>query len=955
MEPSTFLEHVLGTEGYYCVFGTRADSKRRIQKFYTSIDRAVAAAQDMDANDLDAYFALATFETDEGRTKDNAKQLRALFLDLDCGAKKPFPTQPDAVKALRAFCKDVGLPKPTAVNSGRGIHVYWPLIEPANVDDWLPVAQKLKRVCAAAGFEADPAVTADAARILRMPGTRNHKDDPPAPVEVLGLEMAGSYDLDDLSARLDGYAGSIKDDKPFVPSAARVLDRVPGGNALMQRLMGNAENVFRTIMQRTAAGTGCEQLGHIALNQNDIDEPLWRGALSIAKFCSDGAEAAHKISRGHDEYDPDVTERKLKPIKGPYRCQWFDEHRPGVCAQCPHFGKITSPIVLGRHIKEAQPEDNIVEDTDPETGRTTVLAIPDYPKPYFRGKNGGVYIRRQAEADDIPEEVCIYPNDLYFTQRVFDEEFGEMLLAKLHLPRDGVRTFVLSLTQATSKDELRKELSKQGVVATYKGQWELIMSYTSSWVADLQANTIADKARRQFGWTDDKMTSFCLGAAEVFGDRVEYNPPSSATAYLYPAFEPRGTLKGWIEQADFYNREGMEAYQFKIGHTLGSPLMRLTAAHAAIFAIYSDGSGRGKTTTQEFALTAFGDPRTLMFSAEDTPNSRMNRLEVFKDLPAEFDELTEMGSKAVSSLVYQSYEGRQKARMSSGSNAERLRGDPWRLCIGMSSNVSPIARIMQAKSAPKGEIARVLEHHIQPYKFSSKSETDAFAPTVGDNTGQVAVPYLQYIINNRDEVSAVLRQLQSEIDRRADLSQPGRFWSYTAAVSLTSIVILRKLGFVKYDMKRLMDWAVEMVLDNKRRDLETVMRVENVVTEYVADMYSSILWIKSTEDARSTSHGSGLDTLMVPEHEPRGRLVGRYETDVKRLYLLPKPLRDWCSNQQLNYDSVLSELMDKMNGERKKVRISKGTKLNLPPADVIIIDCAGMDIQPETEDGGAED
>lgn len=948
MNTSDFLAQVLGDDGYYCVFGAKAATKQRIQKFYTSIDQLVQSGINLDQNGLDAYFALATFETDESRTKDNAKQLRALFLDLDCGEDKDFPDQTTAIAALREFCKTTKLPKPYLVNSGRGVHVYWPLTAPVSVSDWLPVANKLKRACAAENFGADPAVTSDAARVLRIPTTHNHKSDPPAAVSVLNVDGVSPITLQAAEELLDNYAERITGTSSgglFVPSPARLPH---GGNALMDRLRGNKEAVFRNILLKTQAGQGCAQIAYALTNQAEIDEPLWRASLSIAKFCSDGHKAAHKLSDQHPEYDPDETEYKLRMIKGPYTCAKFDSYNPGVCAGCPNFGRIKSPIVLGQMVLEAEPEDNIVEVPAPEEGAPPItVEIPEYPKPYFRGKYGGIYVREAMEdPDELPREVCIYANDLYFDRRVFDHVLGEVVLAKLHLPRDGIRAFSVPLRDLTARDKLREALSYYGVIASNAKQWENIMSYTTTWVSHLQATTVADEARRQFGWTDDEMTSFVLGDREVFADRIEFNPPSNVTAPYMGMFEKSGTLDGWKKQADFYNRDGMEPWQFKVGHTIGSPLMRFFPYHAGIFAIYSDGSGHGKTTTQAFGLTAYGDPRLMMFDKKDTINAKENRMEIYKDLPVEFDEVTNMTSEALSDLVYGAYGGRQRNRMSGGSNAERFRGEPWKVSMGMSSNVSPMSRIMETKSSPKGEQARVLEHHIHAYQFSSKAETDAFAADLGRHVGHVADPFLQYIMQNKDKVLAMLTAVQADIDKRADLTMANRYWSATAAVSIVALIICRELDLLHYNIKAVTDWAVKMIADNKRRDSETTINIQNVVNEYVSENYSSILWIKSTDDRRSGGDPvTGIDNLVVPDHEPRGRLVGRYETDLKMLYLLPKPLRAWCAKQQLNYDSVLAELTSKMSGQRRKVRISKGTKLNLPATDAIVVDCSNLEIE----------
>ena len=146
-----------------------------MEKFYDSIDAVLTKAQELDEAGFDAYFALATFEEAGSRKVTNVKELRTFCLDLDCGPSKEYENQNEAMLALRGFCKKLDLPKPLLINSGRGIHVYWFLSEPISMEEWLPVAETLKRLCAEHNLLADPAVTADAARVLRVPRTHNHK------------------------------------------------------------------------------------------------------------------------------------------------------------------------------------------------------------------------------------------------------------------------------------------------------------------------------------------------------------------------------------------------------------------------------------------------------------------------------------------------------------------------------------------------------------------------------------------------------------------------------------------------------------------------------------------------------------------------------------------------------------------------------------------------------------
>ena len=378
METTEFLRRALGEGGFYCVFASRSADDRRTQKFYDSIDAVIENAHKFDEQGFDTYFALATFHDAGSRKVDNVKQLRAFFLDLDCGPSKDFQTQQEAIGALKDFCRKVSLPRPLMINSGRGVHVYWMLKEAVDLETWLPVAEKLKRLCAEHNFLADTAVTADAARVLRVPETHNYKSDPPYDVTYFGMTMPDSVNI-------DVFAEYLGNDPIPVPKRY-----VPSSNSVMDALLGNKKNVFKDIVTKTLKGAGCAQIENVITNQEDISEPLWRAGLSIAKFCEDGEKAAHVMSKNHPEYDARDTMKKMGLIKGPYLCATFDEFNPDVCGSCPNWGKIKSPINLGSRIKEATEEDNIVEapSIDLPDAPVNTYTIPAYPEPYFRGQVG---------------------------------------------------------------------------------------------------------------------------------------------------------------------------------------------------------------------------------------------------------------------------------------------------------------------------------------------------------------------------------------------------------------------------------------------------------------------------------------------------------------------------------------------------------------------------------------
>ena len=124
------------------------------------------------------------------------------------------------------------------VNSGYGIHVYWVLTESVPYVEWLPVAQGLKDMCIQHNLLADNGVTADAARVLRVPETHNHKRGTQKPVMFFGTGEFREVEFDEF-ARLVGREGVT------IPTKVDNEE-----NALKRALIENSENSFRVILDK---------------------------------------------------------------------------------------------------------------------------------------------------------------------------------------------------------------------------------------------------------------------------------------------------------------------------------------------------------------------------------------------------------------------------------------------------------------------------------------------------------------------------------------------------------------------------------------------------------------------------------------------------------------------------------------------------------------------------------
>tara|TARA_R110002124_G_scaffold24982_2_gene90670 strand:+ start:6119 stop:8944 length:2826 start_codon:yes stop_codon:yes gene_type:complete len=935
MNTRSFLQRALADSGSYCIWAHNKKNERIQQKFYQTIDQVIDKADELDTEGYDCYFALATFKEATSRKVTNVHKLQSFFLDIDCGdikaeEDKGYATQEEALVALQGFCKTLKLPMPVLINSGRGVHVHWQLSEPVVFDDWYPVAARLKAMTKVHGLVCDNAVTSDAARILRIPSTHNYKTTPPTKVTYFGSAEQARINFDTFSELLGNDP---------IPVPERTM--VEEFSAAVQGMHNNKENYFKDIIAKSSRGDGCAQIAHVMMNPNEVSEPLWFDAVSIIKHCVDGGrEGAHKISKGYDGYDAAETDSKYDTTKHVHRCDTFNDNRPDVCTDCKHWGKIGSPITLGQRIKEAEEEDNVVS-AGTESGGSETYNIPPYPKPYFRGATGGVYTRSKTEDGDIDEKL-IYHNDLYVVKRVQDVESGEGIVMRLHLPIDGVREFTVPLTAVTSKDEFRKHMAMHGVAVT---RMDDIMNYTTRWVNELQATTATQHARRQFGWTGDDFESFVLGDKEIFGDRVEGNPPSTPTRDLFHMFKPKGTMEEWKDMVNFYNRDGFELHQYIVATSFGSPLMALSPIACSGFHVHSTESGLGKTTAMYVGASVWGKPKELVIEKNDTQNSRMLRGEVYHNLPLYIDEMTNAKADELSDMIYQLSGGRQKNRMAGGGNTERARGEPWSLLTVTTGNTSIIEKVSLAKAMPKAEAQRMLETKAKKLFDESKTKhlTDDHAYAAENLYGHAGTIYIQYVINNIEEVRTLLTRVQQAIDKEAGLKAENRFWSAGVACTITGAMIARRLGLIMYDTKNLMKYALGLLKENLRNVSEMGSSVQETLNNYLHENWGSVLKIRSTDDLRG-GQDNGLDELVIPEVDPRVRLVGRYETDVKKLYLTPKPLKAWCGKQDLNYSSFKEELIKHMGAKDMTMRLTRGTSTQLPPTRVICVDCSNSPI-----------
>jgi hypothetical protein len=301
------------------------------------------------------------------RNQGNVDALKSIWVDLDF---KDYATPHEALKTFTDFRCSIGLPPPSfIVFSGNGAHIYWSFTHEISLHAWQPIANSLKNALIAHKVKCDTGCTVDSARILRVPGTLNHKTNPPHKVEL--IHSGEDYAVEEIAQILAPFAGATAQQtlsrsmvaaSPAVNPVLRHLP--PGGGLSFQRGLvmetggeGLEPEPFRAPdLNADAIIDGCPFLAETMLTGGAKNgQPLWNLTTLAATFLPDGENIAHELSKGHTTYSQEDTqklyERKQKEIaernvRWP-SCRAFENNGCTQCATCPHRGKIKSPLNLG--------------------------------------------------------------------------------------------------------------------------------------------------------------------------------------------------------------------------------------------------------------------------------------------------------------------------------------------------------------------------------------------------------------------------------------------------------------------------------------------------------------------------------------------------------------------------------------------------------------------------------
>ncbi len=911
MQPLEFLAAVLPPpgHGYYCSVAL----PNKIHKFSTDMSDVANNAERWAPQRKDVYFALATFKTDDSREAVNASYIKSLFIDMDGYASKK-----EAASALSAFLARTQLDRfgtPWVVASGGGLHCYWALEQPVEIARWKPVGEALKRLCKKEALAIDMTVPADAARILRVPGTFNFKPKYPEPRPVKLLVEGCTVDFEAFSQSIFELAGP-----PDVePAPALAPLALPGQRPTMSKtgvqMLANSATKFKTILLRTRDGDGCAQLAHyIERASEDGMEPLWRAMLSQAKYCDDGVKAATWLSQLHP-YDPQRMNTKLREIKGPYGCDKIDSENPLVCRTCKHFGKITNPLALGRELVADTSEKEVVlpaQDPDDEPVR---IKRPTPPKGYAYGANGGVYMEKIVEEADggrRKRQVMILPYDLFVVDLLNRE--GEHTAHMVATRNDGPVDVLLPQRYTVSKDECIKALAQQNILAAFgAGNDVNLFGYVRACVEELSVNKRPVRVPTQYGWQDDG--SMVINGQVVYPDGASRRVPMPDLENLERATRPKGTLENWRKFPQLLIKHKLYDMLAMMCIGFGSPLMRFTQMSALTFHAGSTESGTGKSLTLSAVASIMGHPvnyRTGKNTSAVTMQQRCGNLNSYAFVSDEITHKSRQDMEWFPGLIFDLAEGRGKEKSEAHHNRERVNNVSWSLLAFLTSNMHMHDYMSGSRQfSSNGELFRMLEWTPNKVLSWTDEETEIIK-LLHHNHGVAGEKYVRWLVQNEDVARDITEKCVARLKREWKMTGDERYW----AAGCGAVVAGAILASSRY--ANVVDIPVDMVIESLRKLVEKARIVvktgartaEDVLNAFTREHYGMFVVVKPSNGSLLAELGNG---QAIDHSITRSRVMGRVEHGIDNsefvdYYIEEQVIKAHCVAMSFGYDDFKRQI-----------------------------------------------
>lgn len=763
-----------------------------------SMDRMLEKAMRL-TQTKDVYFGLHLMDElpPPGKRSSVEKISCMSFIHEEYDVKGPAHKEqnlPETLEELLSFLHGLECPPSIVVHSGNGVHTYWLLQEYITVAEenrgWIKRIVKgyekhTHRLGMERGWKFDP--VADLARVLRIPGTLNHKSDPPKQAVVIEANLT-RYPLSAFEKHADAQEAYSGSKIPFTPNP---------------ELVGPAKRILE----------GCGFIRYCRDDSANLPEPAWYAMVTNVAPASDGIEAVHELSAEYGDYSIEETDRKIRHAleqNKPHGCQYI---RDCLGFDCPAGGcGVKAPVVFSLYTKEERVRQLMEKNlTAEDVFAENTLSLMVYAKEKLPGEYGKFKLRLRRLSISLRdfERAVIHQEETERTKAIGFEVIrgGPISLPDIDLhgavepdgfsvsAQDGIWKTAMSLgvsvtlPVAAEPVVITRKLEnvddgqeKLEITFRRNGRFKSIRIPRSAALNKTQLIRYADSGLPVNSGNAEDMVSYlaayeaknnscipCIRSIDRIGwvgkefypyrmdGEMELETDAARVSQMIGGLTQEGTQEAWMKAAETV-RAGSISRAVLAG-SFASPLLHWLKHRVFLTHVWHDSRG-GKTATLKLALSVWGDPVKLLTSYHATAVGLERSCAAMMHLPMGLDELQALAEKrmTVESIVYSLGNGFGKLRGAKNGGLQKTL--QWRNII-LSTGEMPLIR----ENSMDGVGSRVLELYGRP--IADETTARELHQVSERNYGHAGKRYIEYlteeILSEEDALENLYRKMQNSL------------------------------------------------------------------------------------------------------------------------------------------------------------------------------------------------
>ena len=774
MNTQEFLEAIFESadESLFAHLWTLPD-KKTYSFSVSNLDGMAEKAIQLSEEDKEVYVCVGLTDsplpTNSRTSRANVTAIPGLWADIDIrhDAHKS-KNLPETIEEAKSIIPPQ-FPPSLLVHSGHGLQVWWVYREPDAPDGLCERLQAVMRGRATLhGWTLD--ATHDAARVLRVPGTVNHKSKP-VPVQVLE-ESDIRYNPEDF----DDVLPEVKQAAPSVE--AHDFERLP------------TDGVVADIV------ANCEFIRQFVENVKEQDEPHCMAAYSNLMRARDGEAFCWGLCQEGfgEKFNEKQTEERLGHYMdcAPISCDYIKEKLGGPCEGCRHydmknpaswalstFGQSLSWCREIEKVTDEMVEDAISRAKLSYVMRKNIAEWDNEIKKKFKGNLRRFQnFSKSDRAEEIKQKFDVYDGSREATApklepaaiqaNNFVSEVFPGLTPNLMVPpgftfkstgirkasRDGDSVLVTSTPVIISRNLVNIDTDTHGIEIKFfkDGYWHTITAarsaifdssslikfadrglnvssstakYLIDWLTSLDGQAVIPTQETiiRYGWHGDE---FLLPGC---GKPIDENEDGG----MGKTTEPARNFAEWL--AVYQSCQQYLSVRLAIACAVAAPLLKILGQRT-IWVHFWGKSGRGKSASGKLGLSVWRSTKAMKtFNATKTALERAAKYS--SDLLLMIDEL-QMKSKFldVDDLVYTLVNEQGKER---GTRQGLQNTDFWRTII-LSTGEQQLAEY----ASGQGMRARTLEVQLpEDMPLSEALHLHNFVPDHHGTAGQHYIAWMQ--------------------------------------------------------------------------------------------------------------------------------------------------------------------------------------------------------------------